>query len=348
MVNRVIIHSGSSTAEANRIFNEMLKQTTSLFSLSPAEAFCSSGSKKRWNDLANIWKNYADEACEYSIFDLALHKIYWGVYPEPMKENYIPLVRLVEDELISDSPAFNVWRTHPSYRFAFSYMKDQEKALVHRGPRPHSCIFANYQNSRFWFNVVYKRRKPNLINPAASLHDMKAAKTHERIYAACEGFEKAINCLIPDSKNWTDEQWLDDLNIRRNLKKLYNITYTHYDKDFEILISSLINKLHYNAPIHLAQLLELNTIPNGMIQRIWPVQTDTELKKLFMLAASRAKNSETRIRNGTSRRYGIHSYSKLQQSWLYEYVYNDVTHRASSDNFEIKLKKKLFEVSAYI
>ena len=149
MLNRVIIHSGTSTADANRIFDKMLAMTVELFRLSSTEALCSKGARKRWKDLANIWKRYAEEACEYSIFDLALHKIYWGVYPEPMKEDYIPLVRLVEDELLSDGPAFNVWRTHPFYRFAFSYIKDQKKALVNRGPRPHSYIFWNYQNSRF-------------------------------------------------------------------------------------------------------------------------------------------------------------------------------------------------------
>lgn len=349
MLNRVIIHSGTSTADANRIFNKMHKLTIALFSLSPTEALCSKGARKRWEDLANIWKCYAEEACEYSIFDLALHKIYWGVYPEPMKEDYIALVRLVEDELLSDGPAFNVWRTHPSYRFAFSYMKDQEKALVNRGPRPHSYMFWNYQNSRFWFNVVYKRRKPGLIDPAtASLHDMKAAKRHESIYAACEGFEKAINCLIPDSKNWTDEQWLNDLNIRRDLRKLYNIKYADYDRDFEILIAALMNKLHYNAPIHLAQLLDLGSIPTGMVQRIWPVQTDTELKKLFLQAASRAKNAETRIRNGTSHRYGLYSYNKLKRSWLFKYVYADVACKASADKFGLKLKGKVFEVAAHI
>lgn len=348
MLRKEIVHSGTSTPDANRLFNEMLQLTITLFNLSSTEALCSKGAKKRWEDLANIWKSYADEACEYSVFDLALHKIYWGVYPEPMKEAYIPLVRLVEDELISDGPAFNVWRTHSSYRFAFSYMKDQEKALVYRGPRPHSYIFWNYQNSRFWFNVVYKRRKPDLINPAASLHDMKAAKIHESIYAACEGFEKAINCLIPDSKNWTDQQWLDDLNIHRGLKKLYNIQYCDNDPDFEFLIAALINKFHYNTPIHLAQLLEVGSIPMDMIQKIWPIETDTELKKLFLQAASRAKTAETRIRNCTSRRYGLYSYKKLQNSWLYKYVYNAVTCTVSHNKFDLKVKRKVFEVGAYI
>ncbi len=349
MLNRIIIHSGSSTADANRIFNEMLKLTMALFSLSSTEALCSKGTKKRWKDLANIWKSYADEACEYSIFDLALHKIYWGVYPEPMKEDYIPLVRMVEDELLSDGPAYKVWKAHTSYKFAFSCMKNQEKALAYRGPRPHSYVFCRYQNSRFWFNVVYKRRIPALINPAAaSLHDMKAAKTHESIYAACEGFEKAINCLIPDSKNWTDEQWLDDLNIYRGLRKTYNIEYTFYGRDFESLITGLMNKLHYHTPIHLAQLMELGSIPMKMVQRIWPVQTDTELKKLFLQAASRAKSAETRMRTGTSHRYGMYSYNKLKKSWLFKYIYDEVTNKASADEFTLKLKRKVFEVSANI
>ena len=349
MVNRVIIHSGISAAEADRIFKVMVKLTYKLFGLTPEEVVCSNGKIKRWTDLADAWKNHFEDACEYSVFEMAIHKLYWGVYPEPMLQDYIPLVQLVEDELLSDGPAYKAWKNHVSYRFACLYIKEQEKALVNRGPRPHFHVFASYQNSRFWFNVVYKRRKPGLIDPAtASLHDMKAAKKHQSIYAACEGFEKAINCLIPDSKNWTDEQWLNDLNIRRSLNKLYNVNYKDYDPDFEILIAALINKLHYNAPVHLAQLLELGSIPMGIIQRIWPVQTEVELKKLFLRAASRAKNAETRMRNGTSHRYGVHSYNKLKESWLFKYIYTNLACKTSADEFALKLKRKVFEVAAHI
>lgn len=348
MVNRVIIHSGISAAEADRIFKTMVELTSELFGMDPGEIVCSNGKIKRWTDLADAWKNHFEDACEYSIFEMAIHKLYWGVYPKPMLQDYIPLVQLVEDELLSDGPAYKAWKNHVSYRFAFLCIREQEKALVNRGPRPHSQVFASYQNSRFWFNVVYKRRKPGLIDPAASLHDIKAAKTHESIYAVYDGFEKAVNCLIPDSKDWSDAQWLDDLNIRRCLKKLYNVSYADYDRDFEILIAGLMNKLHYNSPVYLAQLLELGTIPNGMVQRIWPVDTDTVLKKLFLQAASRAQNAETRIRNGISYRYGLHSYNKLKNSWLYKYVYNDVAYKASADSFGRKVKKKLLEVSARI
>lgn len=349
MANHIATNSGTSAADANRIFNQMYQLTVKLFHVSPKVAHCSKGSKKRWRDLADIWKNHADEACEYSIFDIAIHKLYWGVYPEPMQETYIPLVNLVENELLSDGPAYKVWRQHDSYKFAFSYMRGQEKALVYRGPRPHSHIFRYYQNSRFWYKVVYKERKPGLINPAkASMHDMKAAKIHESICAACEGFEEVINCLIPASKSWCDEQWLDDLNIRRALKRLYNVTYKDYDRDFEILISALINKLYYDAPIHLAQLLGLSDIPMGIVQKIWPVQTDTELKHLFLQAAGRAKSAETRVRNGTSSGYGIHSYQKLNDSWLYKYIYGELAHQTCENKFDLKVRKKLFEVSAYI
>lgn len=349
MDNRIIVHSGTSIAAANKIFNEMHQLTTKLYCLTPAEAICSKGSKKRWSDLADVWMTCAEDACEYSVFDLVLHKIYWGVYPEPMNAEYTPLAQLVEVELISDGPAYAAWRKHSSYKFAFYHMKDQEKALVHRGPRPHSCMFSHYQNSRYWLNVVYKGRKPELIDPGkATLHDMKAAKVHDSIYATCKGFEQAINCLIPNSVNWTDEQWLNDLNIRRELKKLYNVNYASYDQNFEILMAGLMNKLYYNAPIHLAQLLKLNTIPMKIVQRIWPEETDKTLKKLFLDAVGRAKNAETRVRNGKSSRHGLHSYQKLVRSWLFMYIYNQLAHQTPTNKFDYKVKRKLFEVAANI
>lgn len=345
MGNRVIIHSGSSIADANRIFGEMVKLTRELLALTPDQVICSKGKVKRWADLADVWMSYFEEACEYSVLEMAIHKIYWGVYPEPMRSAYVPLVELVENELLSDGPAYRAWRHHISYRFAFSSMRDKGKSLVCYGSRPHSFIFHSYQNARFWYNVVYKRRKPGLIDPAtASLHQMKAAKTHDRICAICEGFERAVNCLIPESKDWSDKQWLNDLHIRRALKKHYNKTYADFDPDFEILMSGLINKFYYNAPVHMAQLLELGDIPMAMVSKIWPVNTAAELEKLFLRAACQAQIAETRMQNGSSYRYGQHSYQKLRNSWLYKHMCNTVGCNAAHDEYTRKLKAKVMQV----
>lgn len=343
------IHSGTSTANANTIFDDMISLTRRLFCLSAKDTPCSRGDKKRWEDLADIWVQCANENCEYSIFEMALHKIYWGVYPDYTNNKYIPLLQLVEKELLSNGPAYNAWKYHKAYRFAFDFVKNQDKALVSRGPRPHSRIFSCYQNSRFWFKLVYKGQAPGSINPTmASMHDLKAAKIHADIYAVCDGFEKAINCLIPSSVNWTDEQWLNDLYIRRALKQLYGITYKDYDRNFEILITGLINKLHYNSPIYLAQMLSIDSLPMTMVQKIWPNGTTDELCKLFLQAGSRAQCAERRILNGTSRRTGLYSYQKLQNSWLYAYIYNAFAHTSPQDALGKKVKARLLKVAANI
>ena len=84
MKAKIAVHSGTSVAAANRIFNEMRRLTASLFNLKSSATVCSIGRRKRWRDLANIWTKYGQY--EYTPFDLAFHKIYWGVYPEPMKD----------------------------------------------------------------------------------------------------------------------------------------------------------------------------------------------------------------------------------------------------------------------
>ncbi len=342
-------NSGTNSAKYNKTFDDMLSLTCRIFCLSNNESLCSRGAKKRWVDLADLWVKYANEDCEYSIFEMALHKIYWGIYPDYTEDRHIPLLELVEKELLSNGPAYNAWRYHNAYRDAFKFVKNQCKALVSRGPRPHSYIFASYQNSRYWYRVVFKGQAPVYINPAtASMHVMKAAKIHADIYAVCDGFEKAINCLIPASVNWTDEQWLDDLNIRRALKHLYGVTYSNFDRDFEILITGLMNKLHYNAPAHLGQLLELNTLPMSMVQQIWPNNTAAELMKLFLQAGSRAQCAEKRLRNGTTCRTGLYSYKKLQGSWLYSYIYNVYAYVSPQDALERKVKDRLFKVTANI
>lgn len=349
MSKEMKIYSGMSADIANRIFSQMYTLTLSVFCLSRDEARFSKGIKQRWLDLADIWKRYSDEACEYSVFDLALHKIYWGIYPENTPTEYIPLLTLVETELLTDGPAYAAWKYHIAYRFAFRYMTEQEKAFKYRGPRVHSRIFRSYQNARFWFAVVYKREVPGLIDPTkASMRDMRAAKTHENVYAVCDGFEKVVLCLIPEAKNWSDEQWLDDLNLRRMLKKKYNLEYKDFDDNFDMLMVALMNKLHYNKPMYLAQILRLTDLPTGVVKQIWPTQTEEELKKLFLKASSRAKCAETKVQNGTSYRQGAYSYEKLRNSWLYKQLYINITNKSALDPLERKVKKALFVVGANI
>lgn len=340
---------GTKSAKNNEIFNEMLALTIRIFSLSSTDLQYSRGTKKRWEDLADIWVQYANEDCEYSIFEMALHKIYWGIYPDYTEDRHIPLLQMVEKELLSDGPAYQAWRYHKAYREAFTFIKNRCEALVSRGPRPHSYIFASYQNSRFWYRVVFKSKAPEYINPAtASMHELKVAKIHADIYAVCNGFEKAINCLVPASVNWSDEQWLNDLNIRRALKQLYGITYKPFERDYEVLITGLMNKLHHNAPIFLGQLLGLSSLPMSMVQQIWPNDTATELNKLFLQAGSRAQCSERRLLNGTSTRTGLYSYQNLQNSWLYKYIYSAYAHTKPQNAIEEKVKKRLFRVTANI
>ena len=340
---------GTDTAKYNEIFNEMLRLTVRIFGLSSNDLQCSRGAKKRWEDLADIWVKYANEDCEYSIFELALHKIYWGIYPNYTDDRHIPLLQLVEKELVSDGPAYQVWRYHKAYREAFKLIKNRCEALVKRGPRPHSYIFASYQNSRFWYKVVFKGRAPENVNPAtASMRELKAAKIHADIYIICNGFEKVINCLIPASVNWTDEQWLNDLNIRRALKQLYGYTCKPFERDFEVLMIALINKLYHNAPIFLGQLLSLSSLPMSMVQRIWPNETAGELNKMFLQAGSRAQCSERKLLNGTSHRAGLYSYKRLQNSWLYAYISSVYAHYKPKSAIEKKVRKRLYMVTANI
>lgn len=346
MLNQIISHSGTSAADANQIFEKMYHMTMQLFYLKPDVAVCSRGSQKRWKDLASLWTDYANEECEYSVFEIVLHKIYWGVYPDITSDRYSDLLELVENEILSDGPAFKAWKDHAGYKFAFNYIKKQQRALTYNERCSHSYVFDAYLRARFWHKVVYKERKPSPVDPErASMHDLKSAKTHADIYAARVGFEKAICCLIPEAKDWSTSQWLDEYNIDHALYQKYGVRYKAHDGRYEYLITALINKLHYNAPIYLAQMLRVGTMPKKMAQQIWPGKTDVELKKLFLQAASRAKSAETRVKNGVSNHCGAYSYDKLRRSWLYKCVYKDITSKKKLADLDQKVKLVLFEVS---
>lgn len=348
MSNNSIIHSGTSTADADRIFSEMFRMTISLLRTDPRELICSKDNHYRWYDLAEFWTGWANDNYSFSLFEMALHHIYWGVYPDYTPENIISLLTLIENELLSDSQAYNAWKKHMDYTFGFNFITSKQ-SLSSNSVTPKSKVFRKYLASRFCIKVVHKGTCPNAIRTAGgSISNAAAIKNYNKNSAVCVGYEKAIHCLIPDSKNWTENQWLDEQGLYRELQTLYGVNFQRDNEQFDHLIIALSNKLHTNAPIYLAHLLKIDELPIEIAKRIWPNRTDTELKKLFMQAASRAKSSETRLRNGTSSTPGSYAYDKLNTSWLYKYVYNDLANKSPSDAFNNKVKIKLLDASLRI
>ena len=86
------------------------------------------------------------------------------------------------------------------------------------------------------------------------------------------------------------------------------------------------------------------SVPMAMVSKIWPVNTAAELEKLFLRAACQAQIAETRMQNGSSYRYGQHSYQKLRNSWLYKHMCNTVGCNAAHDEYTRKLKAKVMQV----
>lgn len=339
-----MVNAPSNTSEDAR-FEKMLSETISVYNLTEKSAQCSKGKKKRWADLALLWRANANSPGYDEVFLPALHKICWGFYPDGTDiEKMGCLLSLVEEELLRDGPAFNMWKSNHDYRISFSDVSCLHKALKHRGPRCHSHITRNYISCYMWFNVVYKRKDPPQIDVAyVSTNSIFSARKHGQIKFGCCGFEEVIQQLVPPSINWSRAQWADDRNIFRYLKKTYGIDYMQHPEAFDKLYIFLISKWFFNVTDCIKYILPITVMSYSLAQFIWPENTQEQIEDMFLKACSRAKavkNRETRFERKTT-----FSYETIKKSWLYDQILQWLNNNELSAENEKKIRKAVFALN---
>lgn len=327
----------------NERFQQALQATVNVYGLSKDRISLSKGRIKRWSDLASLW--YTSQPVAIDVFYLALHYIHWGIYPEcDISEETSNLLSLVERELLSCGDAFTAWKKNARYRAAFSKVVRSSQADKKRGPISHTRAFGRYLISRTWYEVVYKRHSPPVIDPLSSKHTIHSICVHAQIQANCCGFEQIIKRLIPASAQWSRAQWSNDLNIYSNLKKLYGFKLNIYSTEFDNLIWLLYAVWYLNNQPYIDAAISIKNMPYKLAEKIWPGDTQREIEKIFLLAYSRCKSVETRSKFSGRRIYSNFSYSDLKSSWLFRFVSNWLNKDILSPENREKIRRVVFDL----
>ena len=286
--------------------------------------------KNRWRDLAAVW----DGVLEY-----ALHHIYWGVYPHNCKDSdLLYLCSLVEAELLDDGEAFEAWSHWSVFEKQLENMAD-ETCSYGTGIETHFIEHHNCLRARLLCRVKYSKTRPYGYDE------------YQREY---EDYEKIVTRFVPETVNWTREQWGDDLNIASVLNAAYGVDYcassaSMDDYDRVIMMCRELNHwgcignaLWYAANIEL--------FPLGMAKVLWPVNLEANVTKLFLAtyeATIRYENSGQLCLDKKNKYYHPVSHFEreaLKNSWLYQNVSKWYIEGKYSGQQEKDVKTALFDL----
>lgn len=332
-------------------FTTAYELTLKLLDLPLNINLCSRGPKRRWLDLAYLWLAEEDTlGC--NILYAAIHKIYWGRYPDNVKdEDLKKILLIVETELLSAKNAFNAWKHHLNYRWAFDYIvRYSNKSDCKRGPSHHSMATARYLYCRAFNLIVYKDAAPPALNLVTdSSARIRSVRAHTQIRAYAYGYESVIKRLLPEASTWSAKEWSDDRVLFSALKKTYGFDFSKNTDNFDSLIDFLMHDWAYGAKNTLGKAIIIKELPSSMISAIWPNDTLAHITSMYLTAHHRTKSVEGRTRRDRLGRpietKHTFSYERLRDCWMHRQILSWIYDGAIGDK---EVKRAAMEIGMNI
>ena len=278
----------------DKSFAWLFAATLAVYDLELKNVRCSNGRFKRWSDLADIWGKCAALRGEPNLFILALHKIHWGVYSSDFPSNIpVELIAEVQRVLQKNNDAHKAWRSNGYYRDAFENVLNQTRPVGAQVPRYRSEVFLKYIRNRTWLDIAYKRRTPPTINLAHYTRtEFAAAKKHATIYEECHAYESVIARLFPEAMAWGNEQWRNEHLLYELLKDKYGVTMKKLAKEVDKVLEFLM-EFWYFGKMSVYHMLCIESMPDLLMEAIWPDNTKYAVTGCLRLASSRVKSAHT-------------------------------------------------------
>jgi len=316
--------------------------TCEVYNIDQHKIQCSNGMIKRWRDLADLWGSCASARTELNMFELAFHKIHWGILPHNFSVAFpAEAIDTVANMLKDTGNPSRGWRLNHYYRKAFKNIIILNHPIGMGAPRKRSEWFLRYVCARTWLEVAYHGTEPSAFDLSRyTQSELKSAKKHAKIYADVSAYETVMTRLIPEASSWNDKEWRNERLLYNKLKNLYSLDSTDGYSDFDGIVSFLVDMWYYNVT-SVKKLIEINAIPDSMLAAIWPRDTKQAVIKLLHLAHGRVKSATT-FRN----HYGLPEYGctaeKLKSSWVFN-ICRSWLYSGDLSVKETKTRKIIFE-----
>lgn len=296
-----------SVSPSTRNFRKLFNLTKDICTIPKEVNYNSIVQKKseRWGILLDIWQKNVKKYGSVFFYNPLVH-IFYGIHLPCRSAKVINLLNAIEDVMLNDDEAFNVW------------VKTKKFSTAYRCATKNFSGLDKYHDFQQAYSTLHMLKGKDIENIPKELsrrdmHILNSDYVLER-QKVCDKFKKMFHKLIPASMGWTYEEWTSYSHI---CDCLYNI----YGVDFKSSTSHL-NAIHYLfgfrkklPPFTNIDCIIAAPLNYIIFKRIFPRNTDAKLCNLYNEIIHRCVRDE--------------QCERLQTSWLVQILKNwagDPTH----------------------
>lgn len=292
-----------------------------------------------WLELAIAWEKLLEDGSA-GIFMDAVHRIMWSIPPEKSKSCYNAIIQSVVDELLKDGAAFNVWDSYGPFDVAIGLVGAEMRPWV-ADDEDYSWSIEHYQyaSDKMLWKIRYSKEKYKDNSP-----------DHQSAYLM---YERAIKKIVPAAASWSDDYWLKEAHIHKELINLYGIDYRVDYVEYGRVLLLLMNdeadaeKYAFNEAWFASN---IRRMPMALASVIWPKNTEEKIMQIFLLASELTIVSENSGLNFHKRKQqeihpvGVFEYCALRESWIYRLMTEWFLDGDSTNELVRDMKERLFTI----
>lgn len=256
------------------LFDRLVSETAHL-SPTPVPAL-SRDRLKRWTDLADFWK------AEHTSFTNLFYEVIFHIARDRYSlatSNMKPLLRLIEEALLTEPEALSSWRQHPSFKTAFAAVLKG----MHSGQRWKSLAMRSFVQNKLRMLLFYREKSPTELTLAIASNRwaQRDVLCWLKAQATCSRFEELIHLLVPDSRQWKHRQWISETFIFSQIQAIHGVNFAQHLNDFDALVYLFRNRAE-GLPYYKALFL-IQDLPASIASVIWPVDMEKDICKQFRI-----------------------------------------------------------------
>jgi len=280
-------------------FEEIYNLTLKICGLSAEKVPYSSGCKKRWKDILEIWDIYLTFITGIDIVEQAFSDIQWAhEHNGGFDSDVNQLLNLVKRELLSDGFASAVWLNEKDLLL--------DSTTTYDGNIRHSLHFSHYMNQKACLKIIHK----NKVSSDKWCHTQKAHRI-KWIQQQCEEFEMTIMYLLPEATEW-DHEWNNETYIIRCIEDDYQVSFNGDVDEFDRFLWCIKNVL--NHTLATSDIVLLKTFSFQLAEHIFNNPKQTVLDCFQWLCTFHKENV-----NGKDMYY-YNNTIPASQSWVYRQI----------------------------
>ena len=294
---------------------------------------------KRWLDIARVWdKVYTCK--KHFVLTSVVHKIMWGVHPyESCDPKFRYLLELIEEEVLRDGEASQAWNKWRTFKNILARVTETMESAGETDLAIHFITHYHYLRDRTLNEIKYS--KDSCFELAIGIDD-------------CAVYEDAVELLVPASKNWTRQQWGDDMVLAEAVESLHGIDFLESwesESQFDRLINLIRAWRGYRSAADVCwYATNIFELPDSIVQRIWPEDTADVLADILIRAYNLLLDYEDAGSPFANRKIDwidpLYHYerSAFKCSWLFKYVRDRYYQDAYNGKVGTELRNIIFDI----